>query len=165
AASLCLTGQLSGVIRVPDTVGHLVVTADVRASRIDFHVDIDAPSEGRPTTRVNWLARQLKQAPETLRVEAFVTRGRGSSAAAPLATGRENPASLIAAPAREIRSFRVAMTAPMGAKRGRGRGSFIDSVLDGIDTFYTDVLQNLRAWSAAPPRLRPDQPRTEDLDE
>jgi hypothetical protein len=48
----------------------------------------------------------------------------------------------------------------MGAKRGRGRGSFIDSVLDAIDSFYGDVMQYIKAWAAAPPRLRevPEQP-------
>jgi hypothetical protein len=35
-----------------------------------------------------------------------------------------------------------------------GRGSFIDSVLDVIDIFYAEVMQNLRSWSATPPRLR-----------
>jgi len=43
----------------------------------------------------------------------------------------------------------------LGAKRGRGRGSFIDSVLAGTDAFYAEILQGLKAWSAAPPRLRP----------
>jgi len=42
----------------------------------------------------------------------------------------------------------------MGSKRGRGRGSFIDSVLAAIDTFYAEVVQHLKAWAAAPPRLR-----------
>ena len=61
---------------------------------------------------------------------------------------------LISDPKKELRSFRVAMSVPMGTKRGRGRGAFIDSVLDLVDTFYGDVLQHLKAWSAAPPRMR-----------
>lgn len=39
-------------------------------------------------------------------------------------------------------------------ERGRGRGGFIDSVLDLLDAFYGDVVQYLKAWSAAPPRMR-----------
>lgn len=74
--SLCQTGVVSGTIRVPDTVGALVVTADLRASRVTCHVDVDAPREGRPTTRVNWLVRQLKGAPDSTRVEAFANHGR-----------------------------------------------------------------------------------------
>jgi hypothetical protein len=164
-AMLCQDGHMSGAIRIPDAVGNLVVTADLRASRVTFHVDLDAPRDGRSTTRVNWLVRQLKEAPGTLRVEAFVAHGRGSSAAELLSAIRENPASLITDPSRELRSFRVAMTRPVGTKRGRGRGSFIDSVLDGIDNFYAEVLGNLRAWSATPPKLRDRQPVPEDLDE
>lgn len=67
--ALVQTGQLSGVIRIPDTVGNLVVTADLRASRVTCHVDVEAPRDGRATTRVNWLVRQLKNAPDSARVE------------------------------------------------------------------------------------------------
>lgn len=42
----------------------------------------------------------------------------------------------------------------MGVKRLRGRGGFIDSVLDLVDAFYAEVVHNLRAWSASPPRMR-----------
>lgn len=155
---LCQTGQLTGAIRIPDTVGQLVITADLRAGKVTCHVDLDAPREGRPTTRVNWLVRQLKNAPDSTRVECFNSHSRGSSAAELLATIRENPASLVTDPTRDIRTFRVAAASGLGTKRGRGRGCFIDSVLAGIDSFYAEVLQDLKAWSAAPPKLRPATP-------
>lgn len=44
----------------------------------------------------------------------------------------------------------------MGVKRGVGRGGFVTSVLDSLDAFYADVVQHLKPWSAAPPRLRAD---------
>src|SRR3954453_3119012 len=37
---------------------------------------------------------------------------------------------------------------------GRGRGGAIDSVLDTVDSFYGEVLQPLKAWTAAPPKMR-----------
>lgn len=51
----------------------------------------------------------------------------------------------------------------MGAKRGTGRGSFIDTVTQAIDSFYGDVVQQLKTWRPAAPRLReqldaPDEP-------
>lgn len=156
--SLVTKGQLSGAIRIPNTVAPIHLTADLRAGQLTCHVDIEAPKEGRPTTRVNWLLRQLKAAPESLRVEAFAVNQRGDGAAELLGTLRENPTALITDPKRELRSFRVAMTVPMGTKRGRGRGAFIDSVLDLVDAFYADVVQNLKAWSAAPPRMREAEP-------
>ena len=153
--SLCATGELSGSIRIPDTVGHLVVTADLRAGKVSCHVDVEAPREGRPTTRVNWLVRQLKNAPDGTRVEAFVAHARGSQAAELLSTVRDDPATLVLDPTKELRSFRLVTTSTLGTKRGRGRGSFIDSVLTAVDDFYAEVHGTLRAWSAAPPKLRP----------
>jgi hypothetical protein len=121
---------------------------------VTCHVDVDAPREGRPTTRVNWLLRQLQRAPETVRVEAYAAHARGPGAAELLRDVRANPALLLADPKKELRSFRVALSNKLGSKRGSDRGSFIKSVLDAVDRFYADVLQELKAWTAAPPRLR-----------
>jgi hypothetical protein len=163
--SLCHAGELSGAIRIPGTVAPLVVTADLRAGKVTCHVDLEAPREGKATTRVNWLVRQLKNAPDSTRVEVFVAHARGSSAAELLSTIRDNPSSLVVDPAKDIRTFRVASTGPLGSKRGRGRGAFIDSVLSGVDAFYGDVLGSLRSWSAAPPKLRPVHAEPPGVDE
>ena len=154
ATTLASDGVLYGGIRIPNAVGPLMVTADLRANRVTCHIDLDAPREGRPTTRVNWLIRQLRAAPDTTRIEAFILHGRGAGTADLLRTIRDNPGVLVADPAKELRSFRVALSSPLGTKRGRGRGSFIDSIREAVDTFYGDVLQYLKAWTAAPPRLR-----------
>jgi hypothetical protein len=153
-SSLGTSGTLEGAIRIPGTVGPLVVTADLRAGKVTCHVEVDAPREGRSATRVNWLLRQLRNAPETVRVEAFTVHTRGAGAAELLRDVRANPAVLITDPKKELRAYRIALTTTIGTKRGRGRGSFIDSVLDAIDSFYADVVQQLKAWTAAPPRLR-----------
>lgn len=153
-SSLAERGQLSGAIRVPNTVGPMSVTADLRAGQVTCQVDIDAPHEGRPLTRVKWLVRQLRSAPDSTRVEAFIAHQRGAGTAELLHAVREQPQLLLPDPKKEPRSFRVALSQPIGAKRGSGRGSFIGSVLDATDAFYIDVLQHLRAWSAAPPKMR-----------
>lgn len=155
-ALLVEKGTLSGSIRIPDTVGDIKVTADLRSSKVTCEVSVDAPKAGRPTTRINWLVRQLKDAPDTLRVEASTLNQRGPGAAELLRVVRADPTVLAPDASREIRSFTIAQTVPMGTKRGRGRGAFIDSVLGAVDGFYEHVLQHLKAWSAAPPRLRPD---------
>jgi hypothetical protein len=152
---------MQGAIRIPDTVGLLVVTVDLRANRVTCHVDLGAPREGRPTTRVNWLVRQLRNAPESVRVEAFTAHQRGPGQAELLHVVREDPTVLIGDAQRELRAFRVAVTSTTGSKRGRGRATFIDSVLDAVDGFYAEVVQYLKAWSATPPKLR--EPLTEPL--
>jgi len=64
AKSMVEFHTLSGAIRIPDAVAVLYVIADLRASQIRCHCDIDAPRTGRNTTRVNWMVRQLKDAPD-----------------------------------------------------------------------------------------------------
>lgn len=152
--SLVKEGRLSGAIRIPNAVAPLSVEIDLRGNCVTCLVEVDAPREGRPTTRINWLVRQLKNAPETLRLEAVAAHARGASTASLLKDVREDPAIMIQDPKKDLRTFRVAFTTPLGAKRGRGRGSAIDSVLGAVDTFYGDVLQHLKAWTAAPPRMR-----------
>lgn len=152
--SLVNSGQLTGVIRIPNTAGPIHLSADLRSGRLTAHVDLDAPREGRATTRVGWVTRQLKHAPGDTRVEAFVANARGAGAAELLNVVRENPAVLVLDPKKDIRAFRVARTVVMGSKAGRGRGAFIDSMLALVDLFYADVVQHLKAWTAAPPKMR-----------
>jgi hypothetical protein len=130
------------------------VTADLRAGQVICHVEVEAPKSGKPTTRVNWLVRQLKEAPDNTRIEAFVMHSRGDGTAGLLRQVRVDPGTLISDPTKELRAFRVAMSAPAGAKRGTGRGAFIDSVVAAIDDFYEQVIQHLKPWMPAPPRLR-----------
>jgi len=160
--SLTSSGILTGAIRIPDAAATLHVTADLRASQVTCHCDIDAPRQGRSRTRVNWLIRQLRDAPSALRIEAFVAHGRGASTAELLHAVRETPDLLISDGTRELRSFRITQMTAMGTKRGIGRGSFIESVVDAIDAFYGDVLQNLRAWSPTAPKLR-EEPESPDI--
>lgn len=152
-ASLVADGTLSAALRVPNAVAPLVITADLRSNRITCHFDLNALAEGKSTTRINWALRQLKEAPDSVRIEAFAARSRTGTAEL-LRDVRDHPAKLVADPTKEIRSFRIAQIHNLGSKRGLGRGSFIESVLTAIDTSYGDIGQKLKTWSAAPPRLR-----------
>jgi len=154
-ALLVNEGILRAQLRIPAAVSPMRVEVNLRASQIMCSFSLDAPGKGRPATRVNWLTRQLKDAPDSLRLESFALRAR-TGAAALLKDVREDPTRLIDDPSRELKSFIVTAIYPMGAKRGRGRGSFIDSVVDAVEKTYGDVGQQLKAWSAAPPRLRSD---------
>lgn len=161
-ASLVDRGILRGSLRIPNTVGNLDVTVDLRARQVICSVDVDAPKEGRPTTKVNWLARQLKSASDKVRVDANVLNQRGGGASELLHKVRETPEVLVLDPSKTIRSFTVALASPMDLKAGRGQGSFIDGMLSAVDSFYGDVLQSLKAWAAKPPRMR-EQPDAGEL--
>lgn len=85
AKQLADHGVLSCSIRVPDAVGPIGIEADLRTRRVSTTVEVQAPKEGRPKTRVNWLLRQLSDALRTrgawlLPVQALQGRGRRQTA-------------------------------------------------------------------------------------
>lgn len=150
--SLVGSGVLTGTLRIPDAIAPVDIAVDLRANRVTVLVDVAAPREGRAATRVNWLVRQLRDAPDGLRIDAYATGSRTSTSEL-LRAVRENPAALVGDPKRDLRTFRVAASSPMGTKRGTGRGGFIDSVLTAVDGFYEHVVQQLRPWAAKAPQL------------
>src|SRR5215467_8337899 len=134
------------------------ISADLRASRVCCSMTVDAPSSGRPATRLNWLLRQLRDSKTDVRVETITLRQRGPGTVRNLAELRETPKLGIDDPAREIRAFTVSLSANAGTKRGKGRGSFVASVLDSVDTFYAEVAQHIKPWTPPPVKVRDDEP-------
>lgn len=74
AESLVATGCLTGTLKIPDAVAPVDVVVDLRAAKVTASADIDAPRDGRPTPHINWLVRQLKDAPAGLRIDAFMAQ-------------------------------------------------------------------------------------------
>ena len=155
ARSLVDSNVLSGSIRIPGAAADIDVVADLRAGRVVVSAEIDAPKEGRSATRVNWLVRQLADAPGGLRVDGLFAGARTSTSDL-LRTVRENPTVLLDPAKRDFRAFRIAAASPLGTKRGTGRASFIDSVLASVDGFYEAVLQEIKPWTPKAPQLRKD---------
>jgi hypothetical protein len=151
-AALVEQHSLIGSLRIPGAVAPLLVTADLRAGRVTVSADVQAPRAGRPQTRVNWLVRQLKDAPDGLRIDAWAANSRVSTSDL-LRAVRVDPNALIDDPKKDLRTFRIAAVSSIGAKRTAGRGGFIDSVLTAIDGFYDAVLQQVRPWSEKAPQL------------
>jgi hypothetical protein len=147
------TGMVHGALRVPATIAPIKITADLRAAQVRCAVTVTAPREGRPTTRVNWLVRQLKNAPGQLCIEA-ATAWHGRGPARTLDQAREDPKSVITDPVHEVRTFTLSSASNAGPARGQGQGSFVNSVLAAVDTFYADVVQHIKPWPQAPPKVR-----------
>jgi hypothetical protein len=150
---------LGGALRVPDTIGPLSISVDLRARQVTTAVTFAAPGEGRPSARVNWLLRQLPTPVAGLRVEAAFPNSRETtSQLAPEAA--EFPQRLLhpTDPKRAPREFTLALSAAMGLKRGKGQGSFVRETRRQVLDFYRDVLQDLKPWQPRAPKL-PDPPR------
>jgi hypothetical protein len=145
-------GTLTALLRVPDAVGDIRIRADLRARRTLTSVTIDAPRERRAKPRINWLLRQLAEAPADLRIEAGFPNARQTTSEL-LADARDDPEKLLypADPKREPKAFTVTLARPMGQKRGKAEGSFVRETRAQTFDFYRDIVQQLKAW---PPKLR-----------
>lgn len=152
-ARLAKDHALIGAISVKDTVAPLEIKVDLRASQIFCSVDVDAPREGRPLTRVNWLLRQLKNAPDGVRVETWVKRSQQPAAAWLLGEVRDQPEKLMPVDGKDISSFTVTLIGKMGTARGDGNNSFVVSFMATIDSAYQLLLQELQAWTPRAPKM------------
>lgn len=147
-------GRLEASIKVPDAAAPVDIEADLRTRQLTTSVEIGAPREGRPKTRISWILRQLKDAPDGLRVDVrFVNLKETTSML--LKEVRDKPDKLLLAsdPKREPRAFRLALSKEMGTKRGKGAGSFVQETKQQTLDFYRVVVQQLRPWAPTPPKL------------
>jgi len=156
--SLARNGTLEATIKVPDAVASIQIEANLASRQVTTHSRIKAPGDGRATTRINWLLRQLKGAPSDLRVTVRFPHTRQTTSLL-LETAAANPrALLLPDDARRAPSgFDVALMRNMGSKKGKDKGSFVAQTMDQVLAFYGDVLQNIRGWTRPPARL-PDEP-------
>jgi hypothetical protein len=163
-AELADAGTMTSRLSVPGAVSDLDVKADLRAQQVAISATIDAPREGRPLPRINWLLRQLKDAPAQLRVDVAFNNTRETSSAL-LNDAAENPSVLLSSTdaKREPKRFTLTLLFPMGTKRGRGPGAFVDETHGAAIAFYRDVLQRLRAWQAKAPKLSEEAPVDEQI--
>jgi hypothetical protein len=148
-------GTLTASLRVPDAVGDIRIRADLRARRTLTSVTIDAPREGRAKPRINWLLRQLADVAADLQIEAAYPNARQTTSEL-LSSVREEPEKLLYPPdsKREPKAFTITLARPMGQKRGKAEGSFVRETRAQTFDFYRDIVQQLKAWQARPPKLR-----------
>ena len=155
AAQLCDSGVLQGRLRVPGTVGDISVTADLRAARTVVAVECPVPLDKGGKGRIGWLVRQLRDAPNTITVEAF-TRNSPAAEIASLADLREDASVVLRSRDKPPVKFRVSHRTESGKGRRtrtvRNLG-FADSVVDAIDDFYGNVVQHMRSPAPAPPKM------------
>ncbi|MEX2374411.1 MAG: stress response protein [Dehalococcoidia bacterium] len=152
-------GTLSMRLRIPDTVGPLSLTADLRAQMVTTSVTIKAPGEGRADTRVRWILRQLKNAPDDMRIATkFVSTSKRTAVL--LHDVRDDVKSALLAddPKREPREFELSLARPMGIKRGSGQGGFITDTRQQAIDFYRELFQQLTEWRPKAPKLREKRP-------
>jgi hypothetical protein len=153
------SGQLSTTFRIPDAIGPLTIRADLRSQQTLVSVSFEAPKEGTPRGRFGWLMRQLREATDDLRLEAGFPNAR-STTTATLGEMRDDPKALEYEqdPRRAPRSFVLIRCEPMGKKRGRAEGSFVRETGTQVLSFYSELVQGLKAWQAPAPKVHSVHP-------
>lgn len=149
---LVTEGTLEATLRVPGAVGPMRASADLRTGQVRVDVHVGAPQEGTANRRVVWLLRQLKSSPDDLVIEVLFD-GRVESTCERLRDVRDNPAQLLAGRTAEVVAFRVTRTTVMGTKRSGVRGAFVPSITGAVETCYAEVVQPLRSWVPAAPKM------------
>jgi hypothetical protein len=155
ANQLATDGTLTTTLRILGAAGLVRVTADLRTTQVRTTVELDAPREGGGVRRVNWMIRQLADAPDSLTVEVLFAR-REQTSCELLKDVRSDGTALLPDSAAEVRAFRLSMSAPLGTKRNGLRRAFIPSVNAAVDAFYAQVVQGLRPWPPVAPKMPPE---------
>ncbi|HEX2155089.1 MAG TPA: hypothetical protein VHL52_14080 [Acidimicrobiia bacterium] len=153
--SLTARGILTGSLMIPNTAGHLDLIADLRARHITASIDVNAPGDKGAIGRVSWLVRQLSDSPPELIVESY-PKGARTCTSATLGAIREDRDAALDGDRREPSRFRLVLRREMGMGRTTGRKNpgFITSVLDLIDGFYGDIVQQITPWQPPAPQIK-----------
>jgi hypothetical protein len=160
--SLIDDGVLDCTLRVPDVVSDIDIVADLRARTIAARLTVEAPGEGRPLTRINWLTRQLRAAPSDVRVDSAFEGSRQTTSELLGPLTEDGKLALLDDTKLVPKRFTIVLTREMGIKRGKGQGTFIESVTGLLETFYGEVAQEITPWTPKAPRL-PDSHREHQL--
>ena len=153
--ALCGSGTLSGGLRIPNTAGDLNIDADLRARQITASIDIDAPQDKGARGRVSWLVSQLGEGLADLVLEAYPKNARVGTTAT-LGQTREDRYALLDDDHKDPFRFKITMRSEMGMGRKSGSRSpgFITTVLDLVERFYGEVVQQISPWQPPAPKLK-----------
>ncbi len=153
---LCESGRLNADLRIPSVIAPLHIEADLRTMQGEVSMEVRAPALTRPTARVNWLLRQLRDAPGDCRVDARFVRSRQTTSE--LVRSLRGDSHLLVAPAPSPpREFVLTLARPVGGNRGTGRNSFINDLTALIMEFHTTVAAGIHEWK--PPKPKSAAPR------
>lgn len=152
---LCGPGTLDGALRIPNTAGDLELLADLRAQQLVASVTITAPQDKGAVGRISWLVNQLKDVHPSVVLEAYPKNAK-TGATATLGQTVEDRHALIGEDKKEAFKFRVVWRREMGMSRKSGgkNPGFIDTVLELIDTFYGEIVQQITPWVPPAPKIK-----------
>ena len=171
-ASVRANGPLSGVLRVPDAAGDIQIEVFLNSRSVRYGLQVAAPTEGRQTTRIKWLSRQLRGL--SLPTDLLVTAGwsaRGLFTSAPASQLVENPGVLLVdrkggSLPKDVnpKVFLLQWTTKLQAGRGGSSARVLEGISRGLENFYLNVVEDLVPFVPPAPRLVTKEVQPEDGD-
>jgi hypothetical protein len=148
--------HLESELVIPHAPSKLNINVNLHSRRAVASIRILAPKEGRPLTKINWILRQLREAPEDTRIEVHFAGTRDTSSLL-IKEALANPKLLLHPGDKDPRLFVIALGRKMGLKKGKGPGSFIYETTKLVVDFYRDVAQGIKAWVPRAPQMSSDK--------
>ena len=171
-ANALANGTLSGVLRIPGAAGDIQIDVFLHSRSVRYGLEVAAPTEGRQTTRLKWLSRQLRglSLPSDLLVTAGWT-ARGLLTSAPASQFVDNPGALLvdrkgASLPKDVnpKLFLLQCTRKLHAGRGRSSAPVLEGIYKGLEDFYLRVVEDLVPFVPRAPRLVTKEVHPEDGD-
>ena len=160
-ASVVANNFLSGELDVPGAAGKIELLADLARRRFVVSMRIDAPSDVRALTSVNWLLKQLKN--ENLRGDYILEIAwprRTQTSSVQLAKLFEEPKLALAESHGLVpRRFTIQLNTDLLAKFKTSRG-LVEIGEKTLKSFYRQVAQNVKPWVPKPPKLHSEHSDT-----
>lgn len=162
-------GQLPGVFRIPDAAGDLSVVVLLAPRSVQYSIEIEAPTEGKPLTRIKWFLKQLQSDDVPADLVVQVNWGWRLSSQGRIKDLKEQIDSLLwdnngekvpkdASP----RSFSLQWTIGLPKGKGRSTAPVLEGIAQGVENFYRRVVEGLRPFIPKAPQLPEDHSKKED---
>lgn len=165
-------GTLSGVLRIPDAAGDIHIEVFLHSRSVRYGLEVAAPTEGRQTTRLNWLSRQLRglSLPTDMLVTAEWT-ARGLLTSAPASQFVDDPGTLLvdrkgASLPKDVnpKRFLLQRTTRLQVCRGRSNAPVLEGISKGLEDFYLRLVEGIVRFVPRAPRLVTKEAQREDRD-
>lgn len=163
-------GQLPGVFRIPDAAGDLSVVVLLAPRTVQYSIEIEAPTESKPLTRIKWLLKQLQSDDVPADVVVQVNWGWRLSSQGQISDLKEKIDGLLwdnngqqvpreATP----RSFSLQWTKGLPKGKGRSTAPVLEGIAQRLEEFYGRVVEGIKPFVPKAPRLQEDQSDKKDV--
>ncbi len=151
-SKLATACELGAQYYIPNAAAYLDLFVGLKTQTVRVGMTIDAPQDRqRPSARINWLLKQLKDSPKEDSYIRMIWSTRSANTLCRLSALQEDPKAIADAAPAPPRAFEVFIVSD-DSRKFRGRNTFIDEVERMVPLFYDRLGQHLEKWVPKPPK-------------